>query len=189
MQVGRAQEGLATLRRAVELRPADAQANLGSALIQVGQAPDAVPSLQRALELRPEYPEAHYNLAHAYAAAGQPSEAVHQLREALRLRPDWPPAMGTLAWLQATHPDAGVGEPEEAVRLASRAADQSGRRDASILDALAASYAAAGRFAEATRTAEEAEALAVRSAPQLVADIRARLGLYRAGRPVVASQR
>jgi hypothetical protein len=56
------------------------------------------------------------------------------------------------------------------------------------LDALAASYAAAGRFTEATRTAEEAEALAARSAPQLAADIRARLDRYRAGQPIVAAR-
>ncbi len=191
LQVGRSQDALATLRRALELEPGNAEAhnNLGLALMQSGRVPDGVASLQRALELQPDYAEAHYNLAHAFTTSGQPSAAAGEFREALRLRPDWPPALGALAWLQATHAEAGVHNPEEAVRLASRAADLSGRRDAAILDALAAAYAAAGRFAEASRTAEAAEALAAGSAPDLAKNIRARLSLYRAGQPLVISGR
>jgi tetratricopeptide (TPR) repeat protein len=190
-RAGRFQEALPVLQRAAELQPEDPDVhiNLGSALVQAGRLQEAVPALERALQLRPEYAEARYNLAHAYTELEQPTAAARELREALRLRPEWPPAMGVLAWLQATHPDAGIGAPEEAIQLASRAADLSGRRDASILDALAAAYAAAGRFADATRTAEEAEALALRSSPQLAADIKARLSLYRAGQPLVASVR
>jgi hypothetical protein len=71
------------------------------------------------------------------------------------------------------------------MKLATRAADLSGRRDVAILDALAASYAAAGRFDEAARTAEAAERLAIESAPHLVANIRARLARYRSGQPLV----
>jgi hypothetical protein len=78
-----------------------------------------------------------------------------------------------------TAPDT-LRDPGEAIRLASRAADLSGRRDAYILDVLAAAYAAAGRFTDASRTAEAAEALASGSAPDLAAQIRAHLSLYRA---------
>ena len=98
------------------------------------------------------------------------------------LNPKAPAAMGALAWLYATHPATTPPDAEEGVRLATRAADLSGRRDAPILDALAASYAAAGRFEEATRAAEAAEALA---SPPVAAEIRARLSLYRAGQPLV----
>jgi hypothetical protein len=54
---------------------------------------------------------------------------------------------------------------------------------------LAAAYAAAGRFAEATETAGTAATLAAGSSPQLAAQIRERLTLYRAGQPLVASAR
>ena len=185
IQVGRVQEALPLLRRAIALQPDDPEAhnNLGLALMQVGQAQGAVTSMQRAVELRPDYAEAHYNLAHALSALGDQTAAVAQFREALRVRPDWATALGALAWLQATHPD--VRDPEEAVHLASRAAELSDNRDVAVLDALAAAYAAGGRFEEATRTAEAAEALAVASAPGLAAGIKARLNLYRAGRPLV----
>ena len=189
--MGRPQDAVAPLRCALELQPDDPEGhrNLGLALLQAGRSQDAVAALGRALELQPDYPEAHYTLAHAFATVGQPSTAVRQFREALRLRPDWPAALRDLALLHATRAEAGVRDPGEAVRLASRAAELSGRRDASILDALAAAYAAAGRFAEATRTAETAEALAADSAPDLAAQIRAHLNLYRAGQPLVISGR
>jgi Flp pilus assembly protein TadD len=187
---GRVPEALPVLRRAAELQPddADAQMNLGAALLQVGRPDEAVTALVRARTARPEYVEVRYNLAHAYMTAGRNAEAVDELREILTLRRDWPPAMGMLAWLQATQADVSSVDPEELVRLAARAAELSGRRDPSILDALAASYAAAGRFTDATSTAEEAEALAARSAPQLAADIRARLDRYRAGQPIAAAR-
>ena len=189
-RTGRFAEALPVLQRAAELQPhdADAQLNLGAALLQVGRHDEAATALAAALRVRPGYVEARYNLAHVYMLIGRHAEAASELRQTLTHRPDWPPAMGMLAWLQATQAGVPSDGPEEVVRLASRAAELTGRRDASILDALAASYAAAGRFTEATTTAEEAEVLAARSAPQLAADIRARLDRYRAGQPIVAAR-
>jgi tetratricopeptide (TPR) repeat protein len=132
------------------------------------------------VELNPDSPEGRYNLANALAVLGERKAAVGQLRETLRVRPDWPQALASLAGLEMTAPGA-AGDPEEPIRLASRAADLSGRRDPYILDVLAAAYAAAGRFTDATRTAQAAEAaLASGSAPDLAAQIRAHVGLYRA---------
>jgi tetratricopeptide (TPR) repeat protein len=187
LSAGRPAEALPTFRRAVELQPADAEAhnNLGVALLQTDKPGEAADVIQHAVMLRPGYAEAHYNLAQAYAAAGHARAAADALREALRLRPDWPAAMGALAWLQVTQAERDVYNPGEAMKLATRAADLSGRRDVAILDALAASYAAAGQFDEAARTAEAAERLAIESAPHLVENIRARLARYRSGQPLV----
>ena len=182
--MGRAAEALAPLQRALELRPdiPEMHNNLGLALIQSGGSQgDAVASLQRAVELRLDYREAHYNLAHAFST-DEPRSAVREFREALRLRADWPEALRNLALLLATHPDTGVRDPTEARRLASRAAELSGQADPFILYALAASYAAGGRFEEAIATAERAESLNTDGAPDLTELIRERLSLYRTGR-------
>jgi Flp pilus assembly protein TadD len=189
MRTGRSQEALAAIRRALELQPTNAEAhnNLGLALMQVGRPEEAVESLRTAAELNPQYSEARYNLGHALIAAGRPAEAVGQFRDALRVRADWTPALASLAWLEATEPE-GVRNPDEAVRLASRAADLTGRRDAQVLDVLAAAYAAGGRFAEATETAETAARLAAQSAPELAKQIDERLKVYRAGQPLVVSR-
>ncbi|MCE2542567.1 MAG: tetratricopeptide repeat protein, partial [Acidobacteria bacterium] len=192
-------EAVAPLRRAMELQPdvAEAHNNLALALLQAGRAREALQPLRRAVELRPEYAEARYNLAHALSAADQPDAAAEEFRAALQLEPDWPAALRDLATLLATHADAGVRDPPEAVRLAARAVDlvqeraadpdeqfaTNPRDDALLLDALATAYAAAGRFDEAVSTAEDAEALVADVDPVLAGRIRRQRDRYRAGRP------
>jgi Flp pilus assembly protein TadD len=189
MQAGQLKEAEATLREALGLQATDATThnNLGLVLMQSGRSLDAISSFARAVELQRGYAEAHYNLAQAYSGVGRASAAVGEFREALRVRPDWATAMGALAWTESTNGD--VYDPVDALRLATRAAELSQRNDAPILDALAAAYAAAGRFPDATKTAEEAARRADASAPNLAADIRARLALYRSGQPLIVVRR
>jgi Flp pilus assembly protein TadD len=191
LRAGRPADAQPALRRAADLQPGDAEThnNLGLALLQTGDAAGAARAIERAVTIRPDYAEAHYNLSQAQVAANQPARAADALREALRLRADWPAAMGALAWLQVTHADPGIYDPEQALRLATRAADLSDGKDVAILDALAAAYAASGRFDEAARTAEGAVALADGSAPHLAGNIRARLARYRSGRALVTAAR
>jgi tetratricopeptide (TPR) repeat protein len=191
MRTGRLQEAVTTLRRASDLRPgnADTHNNLGLALMQTGRPQDAAQELRRTVELRPGNPEGRYNLAQALVSTGQPPAAIVELRKALRLRPEWPTVMVALAWLQVTTTDPAVYNPEEALQLATRAAELSGRREVAVLDALAATYAAVGRFPDAVRTAEDAETLARSSAPNALEDIKARLSRYKEGRPLVTAGR
>jgi Flp pilus assembly protein TadD len=89
-----------------------------------------------------------------------------------------------LVWLLATTPSPALRDAVEAIRIAEAAARHTGDRDAAILDALAAAYAAAGRFPDAIRTARRAEQLAANQGD--VARARAigkRLARYRAGHP------
>jgi hypothetical protein len=81
-----------------------------------------------------------------------------------------------------------VRAPAAAIRVAE-AARVEGSAPPELLDALAAAYAAAGRFDDAVRTASEAQALAAGRDPALAAGLRARLELYRARRPYVAPPR
>ena len=198
LSAGLAGEAVAPLRTAMQLQPqvAEAHNNLGLALLQAGRSREAVQPLLQAVELRPEYGEAHYNLAHALSAGGDSGAAVEALQAALRIESEWPAALRDLALLLATDPDAGVRDPGEAVRLASRAVDLARERaadpderfatnprdDALLQDALATAYAAAGRFEEAVSTAEDARALAASADPALAARIGARADHYRDGR-------
>ena len=84
--------------------------------------------------------------------------------------------------MQAGQLEPAVASPRRAVELNPEYSEA----HYSLAHALnAAGQPAVGRFEEATQTAEEAEAIAVTSAPGLVDGIQARLALYRAGRPVV----
>ena len=185
---GRVEDALGPLQRARALQPANPQVhnNLGLVHFSAGRWEEAVGSLRRAVELQPDYQEAHANLARALTTTGDPDGALREFRAALRLEPDSSAVLTDLAFLLATHPDAAGRDAEEAVRLASRAVDLSSQADPLALDALAAAYAAGGRFDEAIRTAEAAEALAAAASPGVAAPISERLELYRAGQAPVA---
>jgi len=77
-----------------------------------------------------------------------------------------------------------VRRPDEAIRLAERAAELTQYQNAVFLDTLAAAYAAAGRFDQAVKTAQGALALIPDVQTGELADgIRARVELYKQARP------
>ena len=109
-------------------------------------------------------------------------------RAALSLRPDWRPAMYNLAWLLASHADASVRRPNEAVTLATRIVELSGRQDPSALDLLGAALAAAGRFDEATAAASDAlRGAETAGQAGLASEIRDRLDGYRQRQPFIVN--
>jgi Flp pilus assembly protein TadD len=190
MQTERPDLALPHFLHVVSIEPQSPAAhfNLGTALQATGKEDQAIGHYEEALRLNPGYARARerlaasfYNRAYILDRQKRPADAIAALRRAIEIRADWPPALGQLAWLLATT-TARSSDPDEPVRLASRAAELTARTDAGILDSLAAAYAAAGRMSDAIRTAEEAEARAIKSAPETVDDIRARLRLYRSGR-------
>lgn len=138
---------------------------IGGVLATRGRAEAAVAHFERALALgfpnEAATANAHYNLGSAlYDARGKAMEALAQWQEALRLAPDHVPALNRTARLLATYPDASFRNGAEAVRLAERAVELSGGREAVFLDTLAAAYAEQQRFPEALETERRALALA-----------------------------
>jgi tetratricopeptide (TPR) repeat protein len=165
---------------------ADARNNLGAILHLSGRLREAELQYRRATELRPDNAEAHANLARLLATDGRRQAAAGHYAIALTLQPDTPRALAGLAWLRATAPESAVRSPDEAVRLAERAAELTARRDPGALDVLAAAYASANRFDEAVRVSREAMALADNGGLQsLWVDIRARAKLYEQGRAFI----
>ena len=180
---GRAAEAISHYEQALRSRPkwAEAHYNLANALVKTGKLPDALAHYETALQLKPDYAEAHYNLGVALGDLGRFDEARAHYEQAVKLSSDSADAHNNLAWALATDPDARRRDPLRAVQLAERACELTERKDAGALDTLAAAYAAAGRFDEAIRTAQGAIELATDA--ELVADIRARLELYKTGKP------
>jgi Tfp pilus assembly protein PilF len=174
---------------AVRLDPdyAEAHNNLGALLHVSGRLDEAAVHYRRALALRPENAEAHSNLGRLLTLQGQYAAAVDEFTRGLGIAPDNPSTLAGLAWVRATAPDAAVRNAAGALEDASRAAELSGRKDASVLDTLAAAYAASGDFPHAIATAQEAMALADASGAQaLWVEIRERLLLYQQGRPYLS---
>jgi spermidine synthase len=119
-------------------------------------------------------------------AEGKLAEAVEHNREALRLEPRLRSARNNLAWLLATSPDASLRDPAEALRLAEGLRNEMREPSANLLDTLAAAYAAAGRFEEAIRSAEQAMALAeAEGALARAQTFRRRISDYRSREPYI----
>lgn len=176
-RVQRAAERLAWVGRASP----SVLANAGVLAASAGDFETARRDIERSLALQPSA-EGWRALGWLHQQAGEPEKAIGPYRSALELRPDWPQVANDLAWIRATHGNFAVRDPAEAVRLAETAARGTGYADPAILDTLAASYAAAGRFPSAVQVAERAVELARGSGDEALAlDIDGRLVAYRAG--------
>lgn len=182
----RREEASSEFLEALELDPdhADAHNNLGAMLHALGKLDPADSHYRRAIALRPDNVEAHGNLGRLLSTQGRVAEAASHFQRALELRPDWHPALSGLAWIRATASDAGLRDPDQAVRLAERAAELTRHGDALALDALGAAYAAAGRFDRAIPAARSAiERALAAGASELAVQIRRRRELYEQRRP------
>lgn len=185
-EAGRLDEAVGEFQEYLRLRPDDAQAeyNFGFALLRSGRPDAAAEHFRIATNLKPDYEMAHSGLGIALDRAGRSADAIEPLRKALSLSPNLTPPMKTLAWILCTHPDADLRSPREAVRLAERADALTQHSDASVVDTLAAAYAAGGQFDRAIAIAREArdQALA-RHQTDLAHAIEQRISLYAQGQP------
>jgi len=185
-RTGRTGEALGHLREAVRLGPerADPRVNLAVALAAQGEVSQAEAELRAAIEAEPGHALAHFHLGRLLERQERTAEAAAEFREALEADPSWPEPAWKLAWILATSPEARIRDGREAVRLAERACATTRRGNPMALDALAAAYAAVGRFPEAERTAREAARVAFASGRNdLVGAILDRAALYARGRP------
>jgi tetratricopeptide (TPR) repeat protein len=175
-------------RRAIELDPNSAEAynNLGRLLWSNGENQQAIVQYRRAVEKRPDAAAVRFNLALALASVGKTEEGLKEFQEGTRLEPRRIEAYVAMSWLLATHPDASVRSPAQALTLAERAAELYGQPHARIHDAIAAAHAAAGRFEQAAVVAQQGITLADQSGQQdLARQMRDRHRLYTQKRPYI----
>ncbi|ADE10852.1 tetratricopeptide repeat protein [Sideroxydans lithotrophicus] len=87
--LGRNEEALQPMQRAVELAPKDAQAhsNLGNTLSYLGRLDEAETSFRRALKINKDFAEAHLNLGATLHDLGRFGEAEVSYRCAIQLKP------------------------------------------------------------------------------------------------------
>lgn len=187
--LGRGDEAIARYEAAVRADPLmpEAHNNLGAALWRKGDLLRAERELNEALRLRPGYAEAYFNRGHTAVKDGRLVDAAGHFRLAASLKPDWVSALTTAAWVFATAADGEARSPGEAVPLAERAAQLTGRRDARTLDVLAVAYASAGRFPDAVATLREAQAMAAAD-PALARDLARHLALFERREPLIDKQ-
>ncbi len=177
---GQLADALDWYARALALNAIDAQTeyNIGRAQVALGAAHLAVPHYEASLTISPDDPLTLVSLGSALAQLNRLTDAVVQYRRALTERPDFVPALVDLAWILATSGEP-VGDPREGVALARRAVALTSGGNATILDTLAAAYAAESRFGDAATAAKQALALARAEGDAALADrISLRLAYY-----------
>ena len=180
---GRVAEAGDHYRAALESEAGNVEAhnNLGRALGLQGQRPAAIAHLREALRLKPAA-ATYVNLAQLLLEDSKTGDAIAAFRAAMAMSPEWSVPPAGLSWIFSSHPDAAIRRPDEAIALAERAVALATGSEAMLLDALAAAYASAGRFAEAVTKAERAAELARRAgAGKLAEEIEHRRALYRRG--------
>lgn len=176
-------------RRAIELDPshADAQHLYGRLIAGRGELREGLDHILKAIELRPDHAEALYDAGQVEEALGDVEDAIEHYRRAMDVRIGWPEPANNLAMILATHPDEEIRDGKEAVRCAEIACEISAEEhpDPIFLDTLAAAYAEADRFDEAVETSSLAIQLfeARGGGKQILDGMRARLELYKNGRP------
>jgi tetratricopeptide (TPR) repeat protein len=186
LREGRLDDGITHLRAALEIRPNSAEDhnNLASALREKGQAHEAIVHYERAVQLRPDYAKAHQSLGEILEDEGQVREAIAHYEKALEVQPNFADAWRSLAWVLATSPEASVRNGARAVSLAEHAQRLSDGNNPLFLATLAAAYAEARRFPEATETATRALDIATaRRRTALASRLRDELEVYNAGLP------
>ena len=148
--------------KALALMPRNARAhiNLGNVRLAQGRLDEAIEHYEQVLAFDRTLTDAHNNLAVAFMRGGRVPEALKHYEEVSRLEPRNPAPLNSMAWTLATHPDSANRDTLRAIELAERAKTLTHARNASILDTLAAAYAASGQFVRAVKVAEEAIKLA-----------------------------
>jgi tetratricopeptide (TPR) repeat protein len=159
LQKGRLAEGAAQLREALRLNPGNVETeyNLALALNQQQQWKEAAEMWRRVAPARPNNADAQYQYGLALAHEGKTREAMSQYAHALLLTPDFAEALNELAWIAATDPRPELRNGGQAVAMAGRACELTGRRQPAMLLTLAAAYAETGQFSEALAAAEQGQ--------------------------------
>ena len=112
-QMGRIEDALAPMQKAVDQLPNDAEAhhNLGNTLCSLGRLNEAEASFRRALQINPKYAKAYCNLGTTLYDLHRLNEAEVSYRQALQINPKLAVAHYNLA---NTLQDQGLLEEAEA---------------------------------------------------------------------------
>jgi tetratricopeptide (TPR) repeat protein/ferredoxin len=136
VQHGRAEEGIALIRRTLEIEPENPMARrlLALTLVEVGRTDEALVEIAEACRLAPGEAQLHIDHANMLWVAGRAEDAVAAMERACGLAPDHVPWLeGTAALLE------NLGRGERAAEYRRRAAEAVRRQAAGSLPGAAPS--------------------------------------------------
>ena len=158
--------------------------DFGMVLLHDKEYEQALSRFQQALALDANYAKAITGLGQVYQFKRDYAAAIREYRRACQLDSKDILAMYNLAWILATDPDYGPDNQEEALDLASQAAQLYKKKNIIILNTLSAAYANAQQFEEAISTIDEAIALArAKNYQKHIVDMIKQRQFYKNGQP------
>ena len=180
---GKLEEAAAVFAEILREHPDDigARNNWGNVLALQGKNEEARGQFLEAVRLKPNHVNAFNNLAICSRKLGRIDEAIRWYRKALRIKPDFVEAMNNLAWILATSREERYRNGGEAMNLAMKVCELTRYQNPVALLTLAAAYAEAGQFTEASSFIQTARQLAPNG--PLALRSQEMLALFQAGKP------
>lgn len=181
-QAGDLTAALDDYRQAIALDPDLAVAHKGRGRVchMVGSFEQALQHFDAAALLAPRDPHIALGRADLLADMGRYAAAIEGYQQALAIDSSNEAAYRSLAWIQATCPEASFRNAEQALANAELALRCSGQEDDITLDTLAAAQANAGDFTAAQITQAKAIELAPAGERALYQE---RLAMYQSSQP------
>jgi tetratricopeptide (TPR) repeat protein len=148
------------IQEAAKLNPESALPVYNRGLVRLRQKDysAAILEFDAALKIDPDYAVAFLDRGAAHEAQKSFDLARKDYETGCRLDPESPSGWARRAWLLAVHPDAEQRHGMNAIGYAKIACELSRWKDAVCLATLAAAYAEAGRFDEAVKWQQKANA-------------------------------
>lgn len=159
---GKLDEAIQCYQQALELSPDNAPAhnNLAMAYQRQGRMDEVIFHQREVVRITPYLAGAHNNLGITLLIKGNLDEALEHFKEALRIDNNSAIAMSMLSRVMLAHRNPDIRDIPEAIRLAERAAQLTQYQHPTMLNTLAAAYAANGQYEKAAEISAKTLALA-----------------------------
>ncbi|MBW1706052.1 MAG: tetratricopeptide repeat protein [Deltaproteobacteria bacterium] len=175
---------IADFTTALKINPryADAYCNRGASRFFKKDYDRAIADCTKALHIDPGYSVAYLNRGRAWFSKKDCVRAITDFEKALDINPNYAEAGNQLAWTLAVCPDDRYRNGAKAVELAKKVTEL--MPEAGFRATLAAAYAEAGKFEDATKTQESVIALLNEQGKKgQLSEYKKRLEFYRDHKP------